>query len=156
METVNFAVQNSAASVAAAINADPVASHYLLASLTGDGSSACAYGNSFTPWNLYTNGFANPAAGKSIRAVAEVKLPVGSQFIWLSLFRQTPLSGSLRTVSPINNINSLPLPDGTVILSTPWYVVQEGDSGFKTILQFGGELGTYDIGRCWVQEKDMP
>lgn len=154
METVNYTVQNSAATVAAAVNADPVASQYLVASLTGDGSSTCAYGNSFTPWDIRTNGFANPAVGKSIRAVAEVKLPVGSQFIWLSLFRQTPLTGALRTVSPIGNINSLPLPDGTVILTTPWHVVQEGDSGFKTILQFGGELGTYEVGRCWVQEKD--
>lgn len=153
LETVNFTIQNSAASVAAAVNSDPDASQYFVASLTGDGSSACAWGNSISPWNISTNGFANPAVGKSIRAVAEIKLPEGSQFIWLSLFRQTPLSGALTTVSPINNINSLPLPDGTVILSTPWYVVREGDSGFKTVLQFGGELGTYEIGRCWVQEK---
>lgn len=155
LETVNFSVQNTAAVVVAAVNADPSANPYLAASLTGDGSSACAFGNSFTSWEIRTNGVANPAAGKSIRAVAEIKLPVGSQFIGLQLFRTTPFA-AVRSVTSTGNINSLPLPDGTVLLFTPWYVVQAGDAGFKAFVQFGGELGTYDLGRCWVQEKHVP
>jgi len=156
LETVNFVIQNSAASVAAAVNTNPTTSPYLSASPVGDGSSACAFGNSLDSWYVRSNGTANPQAGRSVRALAEIKLPPGSQFLGLSLFRTTPFSASLRSVTPPGRINSLPLPDGTVILATPWHVVQSGDSGFKAVIQFGGELGTYDLGRCWVQEKSDP
>jgi len=155
-ETVNFAVQNPAASVATAVNTDPSTASYISASMTGDGSAPCSFGNSFDSWYIRSNGLANPAVGKSIRAVTEIKLPVGAQYIGLQLFRNAPLSGALCSANSPGRPNSLPLPDGTVILSTPWHVVQEGDSGFKAVIQFGGEIGTYDIGRCWVQEKSEP
>jgi hypothetical protein len=151
LETASFVVQNTASQVAQAVNGHPEASLCISASPVLDGSASAAFGRSIDAWQIRPNGWVAAAAGSSVRAIAEIVIPEGAQFLSLNLIRQTPASNSLRSISSLGTINSLPLPGGSIILTTPWYDVAEGDSNFSAAVFFGGELGLYRLGRCGVQ-----
>jgi hypothetical protein len=151
--TTGLTATTSAQKVVNAINAHPVASLLVTASLTGDGTGVMAAGDGWTAFaNTLSSAPTNPNPGQWVRAVAEILTHQPSRELRLRLNRSSPSFVSpirdLRTTIPTSSINP---PARLYVLTTPWLQIAEGESGWAARLEFRRDLGTYDVGRFGVQ-----
>lgn len=149
-------VTSTASNVVTAVNNNPAASALVTASLVGNGTGLMAPGSGFSDWSLTLSAAStDPAAGSWVRAICEVKVrdPMRSLCL-LRLWRQTPLNATLRSIPAGPAASTMALEPHTWVFWTPWYQVQEGDSGWRAQFNFGQEEGTVDIGRFSVQVYD--
>lgn len=152
-ETSGLTSITTAAQVVAAITASAEASALVTASLVGDGTGIMTAGSGWNSWSLLLNNSSTPpTTGQYIRLICELRNSAPMRNISnFRLWRTTPLSASLRTMGGIATPSGVLIPARKWVLTTPWYQVQSGDSGWRGQIQFGGALGNYDIGRFGAQ-----
>lgn len=151
--TTGSTALTTASEVVAAIAAHPEASLLVTPTLLGNGSGVIAQGDSWNAWSLLlANAATNPVAGKWVRLICEIRNGSPAQaFSVFRLWRTTPFNAGLRSARSNASSTGLMIPSRKWVLTTPWYQVQSGDSGWRGQINFGGSLGTYDIGRFGVQ-----
>lgn len=155
--TTSYITTSTAQQVINAINAHPVASTICTAASTGTpGTTIAGAGSTYASSALssITPSVAevNVAAGDYIRAVAEIWIPRGASTvgIYLNAIVAPTVPAQSRVVG---GIFPIPLPEGRVVLHTPWVLATTSRRLYVNI-NFGQADGVYRFGRFEVQRKD--